>query len=195
MIWRSLHSRRCAKSCAWQRKRSDCAEVATKYIGSFDFLEWTVTVIRNRLWDRNIKTTRSWGIGIHVRLIVCPVLCTLMKSFWQERFGPVASQEDRVYVWVFAKRYANRIHVWPKLDSRQTWMIWVRGVFMDTLYYTSNMKPSRWIQRCHASWFTCFTIVGRNRFVEKRAAAPVMYIVGNLFDKNGGYVVSFWWPV
>ena len=51
---------------------------------------------------------------------------------------------------------------------------------MDTLYYTSN------IRRCHASWFTCFTIVGRNRFVEKRAAAPVMYIVG-----NGGYVVSF----
>lgn len=91
-------------------------------------------------------------------------------------------------------------HNWIEGKCRKrtyAWMIWVRGVFMDTLYYTSNMKPSRWIRRCHASWFTCFTIVGRNRFVEKRAAAPVMYIVGNLFDKNqnGGYVVSFWWPV
>lgn len=68
------------------------------------------------------------------------------------------------------------------------------GVYgYSTLYYTSNMKPSRWIRRCHASWFTCFTIVGRNRFVEKRAAAPVAYIVRKSVWQEWWicYVVSF----
>ena len=111
-------------------------------------------------------------------LIVCPVLCTLMKSFWQNRFGPVASQEDRVYVWILQRDMpigSMYDHNWIEVGKLEHIHEWYGCDGCLWILYASNMKPSRWIQRCHASWFTCFTICGRNRFVEKkRAAAPVI---------------------